>query len=363
MTRALRCFVASFIVVVCLIPVKRVRAQSRDTRSGVSSVIHAFDSHSIVLLGELHWNVEEHRFIQQLLSDPRLPTVVDDIAVEFGSSRYQGMIDRYVAGENVPVDSLRLAWRNTTQPLAWDRPIYADVYSAVRRINKTLPRNRRMRLIALDPPIDWAKVQSVEDFPRIWGYRDPVWFQTLESEVLSKKRKVLVIAGGLHILRRDPPDFQPKTFDRLGLGDALAQRYPQQTFRIFPVAGDGPLAKLVRGNPRETLVPVAGTPFGARNAQIFWDGSVTMFRKVNGVMQPYTLSEKDFPSIESLVDAVMYFGPHAQSAPLPIAQYADAGYVNEIRRRVGLVSQIFGLDQSALIDSLAKAAQPRSRQH
>ncbi|MEP6508428.1 MAG: hypothetical protein ABJC63_09405 [Gemmatimonadales bacterium] len=169
-----------------------------------------------------------------------------------------------------------------------------------------------------------------------------------------------MIAGGLHILRRDPPDFQPKTFDRLGLGDALAQRYPQQTYRIFPVAGDVPLAKLVLTTPRETLIRVAGTPLGARNAQIFWDGSVTMFRKVNGVRQPYTLAERDFPSIESLVDAVMYFGPRAQSAPLPIRQYADTGYVNELRRRVGLVSQIFGLDQGALIDSLAIAAHPRS---
>ncbi len=350
MMRLLRSLATGFIVVVCLIPIHHVRAQARDARDGVSSVIHTFDRHSIVLLGELHWNAEEHRFIQLLLSDPRLPKVVDDIAVEFGNSRYQGMIDRYVAGENVPVDSLRLAWRNTTQPLAWDRPIYADVYSAVRRANRRLPPNHRMRLIALDPPIDWSKVHSVEDFPRIWGYSDPVWFQTLESEVLSKKRKVLVIVGGLHILRRDPPDFQPRTFDRLGLGDALAQRYPPQTFRIFPVAGDGPLAQLVRAKSRETLIPVAGTQLGARNSQIFWDGSVTMFRKVNGVAQPYTLEEKDFPSIESLVDAIIYFGPDAPSAPLPIAQYADTGYVNKLRRRVGLVSEIFGLDQRALID-------------
>ncbi|MEP6508429.1 MAG: hypothetical protein ABJC63_09410, partial [Gemmatimonadales bacterium] len=74
-----------------------------------------------------------------------------------------------------------------TQPLAWDRPIYADVYSAVRRINKTLPKSRRMRLIALDPPIDWANVHAVDDFPRIWGYRDPVWFQTLESGSLEEE--------------------------------------------------------------------------------------------------------------------------------------------------------------------------------
>ena len=45
---------------------------------------------------------------------------------------------------------------------------------------------RRFRVIALDPPIDWSKMTSADDFPRKWGYRDPVWFETLEREVCQK---------------------------------------------------------------------------------------------------------------------------------------------------------------------------------
>ena len=330
--------------------------QTPKTQPGIDSVVEAFDKYSIVMLGEVHWNLQQHRFIQELLHDRRLPGKVDDVAVEFGNSLYQPLIDRYVAGGDVPRDSLQLAWRNTTQPLAWDRPIYAAVYDALRDVNRILPASKRIRVIALDPPIDWRNVRTAEDFPRLWGYRDPVWFETLERAALSKGRKVLVIAGGLHILRRDPPDFQPKGFDRLGLGDALAQRYPTATFRIYPATGTGRLAKLFEGRPAGSLVRIAGTPLAGRSSQAMWPSSVTMFRQVNGKTEPYTLSEKDFPPIGTLIDAILYYGSDTTIAPLPVEQYRDCSYLAELRRRNELLLPVFGQDQSDLIASLAKQA-------
>jgi hypothetical protein len=335
---------------------KRAKAQPATTPVGTSAVLDKFKDHSIVMLGEIHWNLAEHEFIQRLLSDARFPDVVDDVAVEFGNSRYQSLIDRYTSGDNVPMDSLSLAWRNTTQPLAWDPPMYAEVYAAVRRINVKRPRDHLMRLIALDPPIDWSEVRTPEDFPRIWGYRDPVWFETLEREVLSRKRRVLVIAGGHHVMRRDPPNFQPQSFDRIGLGDALAQRYPGQAFSIYPAVGTGALARLVEDKGLEALVDVAGSSIAKRSAEILWSGSVTMLRKVNGVTQPYSLTTKDYPTIGELIDGVMYFGPSSASALRPVSIYADSGYVSELRRRNALMISIFGVDQDSTILDLAKRA-------
>lgn len=322
----------------------------------MDAIFQAFDSYSIVLLGEVHWNAQQHRFIQRLLRDRRLPRAVNDIAVEFGNSLYQPLIDRYVAGEPVPLDSLRLVWRNTTQVLAWDRPIYADIYAAVRDVNRKLPPAKRIRMVALDPPIEWRSMREADQFPRPWGYRDPVWFETLDREVLSKGRKVLVISGALHILRRDPPDFQPKTFDRLGLGDAIAQRYPKDAYRIYPVIGRRAAAAIVRGWPAETLVDVKGTAVGARSSQLLWPSSVTMFRTVNGKREPFTLQERDFPPIETLIDAMLYYGTDATSAPLPVGEYRNCGYVAELRRRSQLLLNVFGQDQRSLIDSLASRA-------
>jgi hypothetical protein len=319
----------------------------------MDAIFKAFDTHSIVLLGEVHWNLQQHRFIQRLLRDPRLPAKVNDIAVEFGNSLYQPLIDRYIGGEDVPLDSLRLVWRNNVVELAWDRTLYADFYATVRAVNLKLPTPRRIRVIALDPPIDWRTMTSAERFPRLWGYRDPVWIQILDRESLSKGRTVLVIAGGLHILRRDPPDFKPKPSDRFGLGDALAQRYPDRVYSIYPAVGRGSIATLTRRWPEGSLADVKGTTLGARSSSVLWPSSVTMFRTVNGKPEPYTLQARDYPPIESLVDAILYYGPDATLARLPSANYWDCEYLAELRRRNQLMLPVFGMDQRALIDSLA----------
>ena len=357
MTRA----IAVWSILASLVAAPPTASQPLRPRPALDAVFQAFDRHSIVLLGEVHWNAQQHRFIQRLLHDPRLPLAINDVAVEFGNSLYQPLIDRYVAGETVPLDSLRLAWRNTTQVLAWDRPIYADIYAAVRAVNRKLPPAKRIRVVALDPPIEWRSVNEADQFPRLWGYRDPVWFATLDREVLSKGRKVLVISGALHILRRDPPDFQPRTFDRLGLGDAIAQRYPQAAYRIYPVIGHKASARVAPSWPRETLIDVKGTTIGSQSSQLLWPSSVTMFRKVNGKSEPFVLQEKDFPPIESLIDAMLYYGTDTTSTQLPVAQYRDCEYLAELRRRNQILLPVFGQEQRPLIDSLASRAVKSSR--
>jgi hypothetical protein len=68
-------------------------------------------------------------FILQLVRNPRFSALVNDIVVECGNSRYQSMLDRYFAGEDVPLTDVRQAWRNTTVPqmcsvsfISWPAP-------------------------------------------------------------------------------------------------------------------------------------------------------------------------------------------------------------------------------------------------
>jgi hypothetical protein len=89
----------------------------------VDAVIAACRRHRIVAIGEIHGQQEHHDALQALLTDPRLPDVVDDIVVEFGNALYQPTIDRFAAGAAVEDRDLRLVWRNTTQsPVStWDK--------------------------------------------------------------------------------------------------------------------------------------------------------------------------------------------------------------------------------------------------
>jgi hypothetical protein len=83
-------------------------------REPVAAILEAFRSHSLVALGEgRHGNEQSHEFRLVLIRDPRFPSLVNDIVVEFGSASHQAVMDRFVRGEQVPEQELRLAWRDT----------------------------------------------------------------------------------------------------------------------------------------------------------------------------------------------------------------------------------------------------------
>src|SRR5690606_29965337 len=109
----------------------------------IDGIIDAFRFHSVVTMSEgsggFHGNEQAHAFLRALIRDRRFADVADDIVVEWGNSLYQGVIDRYTRGENVPYSELRQVWENTTQPHpVWDSPVYRQFFEAVRSQNETL---------------------------------------------------------------------------------------------------------------------------------------------------------------------------------------------------------------------------------
>ena len=129
----------------------------------ISGILDAFRSHQIVALGEgLHGNNQAHAFRLALIRDPRFPSIVNDLVVEFGSGRYQAVMDAFVRGADVPSAELRKAWQDTTNPTPiWDSPIYEEFFRAVRDVNASLPPERQLRVLLGEPPIDWDNVRYV----------------------------------------------------------------------------------------------------------------------------------------------------------------------------------------------------------
>ena len=238
-----------------------------------------------------------------------------------------------------------------------DARIYLAFFQAIRSVNRDLPRQKRLRVLALDPPVLWDSVQTADAIPRNWGHRDPVWFEILEKEVFALHHKALVIAGALHIIRRDPvARFQAAPLAKAGLGDAIAQRYPSAAYAVYPLLGSAGLAALVRHWNPGSLGDVQGTSLGARSSHELLPGHFTLFTMVNGKRVPRLPEESAYPPIDGLVDAVVYDGPDPSTAPLLLTPYRRARYVAEMHRRSRIVQPIFGQDLDATIDSLARRA-------
>ena len=302
-------------------------------QSPIAGLVDAFRDHAIVALAEGagHGDLRGHDFRVSLVKDSRFAETVNDIVVEFGNARYQDVINRFVAGEDIPYDVLRQVWQNTTVASAlWDAPIYEEFFRTVRGVNGSLPPSRRLRVLLGDPPIDWNDVHTPQDMLR-WD-RDRHTAQVVEREVLAKHRRALLIYGGGHLWRKTPP--APDQPD--GQFPTLVRLVERSGARVFTVSMAmetvGTLQPDAGSWPVPSLVLLRGTPLGLAKFRFF---------------APAPAALRDLDPLRDLLmqdqfDALIYTGP---PAPLKVSQLsptlcADPGYMKMRLARLQLATSI-----------------------
>jgi len=274
----------------------------------IAAIIEAFKTYDVVALGEPHGNEQAAAFRMALVRDPRFADLVEDIVVEAGSSRYQDTVDRFLNGQDVPDATLRQVWQNTTVAnFLWERPIYEQFIRAVREVNLSAAKQRRLRVLLGDPPIDWNAVRTADDLVQWLLQRDASAANIVRDQVLAKRHCALIIYGEGHFWRRQA-------------GDNLVTRLERGGTSVFtistPVRTD-----LTQVQPDVTKWPVPslarlrGTVIGAKPFVFFF---------------PIPEIATDSPRIEDQIDAVLYLGPPATmtTSMLPAALCADQDYLS-----------------------------------
>jgi hypothetical protein len=292
----------------------------------IEAVLAAFQTHRVVAIGDAHASQEVHDLLLTMLSDPRLYGAASDIIVEFGDAFYQDTLDKFILGDE-PVDDagLRLVWRNTTQSpnIVLDCPVYEQVYRRVRAVNRTLPADKKIRVLAGEPPFDWSTVTSASQIP--FPQRDP-YPASLAGQSLAKGRRVLLIYGGMHLLHAP----HGRTLTRFIEQETGARAYV--IVPLTPLATDpGGVFPRLAACPRGTVIPTAGTWLGEVSAGDILPGATA---SVNG-QAPKFVNPWCGMTFGQLADAGLYAGQAAEltaSWPDP-AIYLDPVYWAELKRR------------------------------
>lgn len=311
------------------------RARLPQPGDPVGSIIDAFGKARVVALGENHGHQEFHSLVIEVLESPNAPRVIHDIAVEWGNAHYQGVIDRYVSGEEVSRAELVQVWRNTivSPNTVWDAPVYEAFFKAVRRINARLPVESRYRVLLADSPVDWAKVGKVADLGPFFD-RAKAMASVVRDESLERGRNCLFLAGGLHVSHRS------QTFlNRNGVATAeltpvawLDFHHPGLIYSVQSMgsASDLGLDELVAAGAPEfhalaTRKDLASIPANKTHTLRKSDGS--------------PLDAYPNALLGDLVDAVITWSKGGLTFPdAGAATYADEDYWRELNRR----SQLLG---------------------
>jgi hypothetical protein len=177
----------------------RLPAASTGWDNVVTRLLSAFDHADVVALEETRGNKADSELRLRLVRDPDFPFRVNFIVVEFANSLHQAILDRYTDGQDVAPAELAEVWQDTTQVAAWDSPVYAEFFAAVREVNLKLPPLRRLRVIAGDPPIAWDRVKTRQDIePFLERRRFPV---SVDHVAVPVGQKALVIYGNGRLRR------------------------------------------------------------------------------------------------------------------------------------------------------------------
>ena len=175
------------------------RAQSNPKpENATAAVVGAFETHDIIMFGEIHGNKQEYEWLRSLVATREFAARVDDIVVETDNSLYQKSVDRYVSGEDVPLEQVQKAWRNVVGVIGPPSPVYASLYQAVRETNLKRRGKHQMRIVCGDSYIDWENVKDREDIAPYLGNRDQWYTQVVSLDVgwVGDLPAIPVISGG-----------------------------------------------------------------------------------------------------------------------------------------------------------------------
>ena len=335
-------FSAAPLLIATLLHAQQATRSDLTPVDAIAGIVQAFESNDIIALPEAHGSAQSHAFRLALIRDSRFVNRVDDIVAELGNSRYQDLADRYVRGEQVPVERLRLIWEDTTVSTAGNSyAVMAGLLTAVRTINRTRKDGRTLRVVLGDPPIDWSQVQSRADHQQYLRLRDSHPAALLVTEVIARRRKALLHYGQLHFQRRNIQSNYEMTSSLAQTIVSLAEAATgARVFTIWEV-DPGMVPAEMHSWPSPRLAPVAGSAFGARD---FADlvGSVMASQRfsVNGnVIAPVPPDAFRRVAVEEQVDAVLYLGRQSAATPshqIPPDLCRRPGFVTEQIRRIRL---------------------------
>lgn len=312
-----------FPTIVVLMSILALAAPASYAQGGLQAVfdeiLDLYKTHDVVLFGEMHDAKLNYEFRLALLKYPRFADTVQDFVIESGNSLYQETLDDFILKlKDVPPQDLRPVWRNTTMPTGvWDPPIYEAFIRAVREVNAARPPDKRIRLLAGDPPIDWRTVATGDDFQKFLAQRDEAPFMIIDREVLRKGRKALVIYGGAHLIKAE---------GRKTIRTLLEETYPGKTYSLIPWS--------VRYNPVDVFQGIPGV------------GAAPAFLRLDGPEWAGVTAKKIFRylpdrPVGEVMDAILYLGsgPDEMLNESPEA-LNDAAYQAELKRRRGILEQL-----------------------
>lgn len=289
-------------------------------------IIQTFRECNIIGLGEGGHHLENsHQFFQKMFDNKEIQEMINIVIIEFANTNYQDILDRYIFGEEVPLNELRKVWRESTQCIGrfGEAHIYFELLKKIRTVNLLLPEKNKIRVLGGDPPVNWKTIRSLEDYNKSNSQRDIYPAKLAIEYGINRSMKILVLYAEYHITKISDksvsgrPTIAAYVNDRYpGAMKVIAVLNPQE-FQLEEQAKHWPLYSVIDFDTGETCCFPAENYF----TKIFNEnGRVILFQN---------------HKINELFDAFLYVGPSDswKRVDFPKSVFTDNEWKELNRRR------------------------------
>lgn len=173
-------------------------------------VLDALKNHKVVIFGEVHKRKWSWELCKNLLKDPRFHQTVGVVFLEI-SEHAQDQLDVFLSNEELNKEVILDVLREV-QSNGWcDRGMYEFIVE-VWRLNKRLPSEKMVKIIAVDIPRPFNRFQSQEEQKTFFEKspdRNENMSRVIEEHINSNKdkRNCLFIVGLGHAYKSNTPGF------------------------------------------------------------------------------------------------------------------------------------------------------------
>ena len=286
------------------------------------------------------------RFLLRFGSRSPFSKDVGNVVVEMGGAAQQAVVDRYVNGEKVPYTELRKVWFDTVSFYPTAQFLgNINLYAAIRAVNQTLPPESRIKVWLGDPPIDWAHIQTKEDWLPIVDQRDSYPTALIEREILGKGKKALVIYGIDHlgvypggVSPVGPPDLVARRPPNIR--DRFDRKHPGALYVVFPYMGytTKACADQAERQIKEVSHPalISHVRGSSLDATLLKPDCTPLTRIPEWTQDQFNIERLNYAGLNS--DAYLYLGPRTSLTFSPNVPdiYLDPDFRAEVDRRLRL---------------------------
>lgn len=183
-------------------------------------IIQLFDNYDIVVLQERdHREVTQYDLILDIVNDPKFINKVGNIHMEVGTSNSFERINKFLRNDSLSQNAisshlLNIIRNNDFEPL-WEKYNYPYFIENLYRINKSLPKEKKLVVYPSDMAFSWGKTRTSAGYylsfilkNRLFkgsSYRDRIIGENLVKNITAvyeaknqKRKKHLVIMNAPH---------------------------------------------------------------------------------------------------------------------------------------------------------------------